>query len=401
MNEHSLPAADTEAIGERIAEIAAHMDAATHELLREIRRFDEAAGWCAAGARSCAHWLSWRVGMTLGPAREHVRVAKALGALPRIDDALCSGALSYAKVRAMTRVATAANEESLLDMALRSTAAQIERLCRVYRQVRPASASPDDHRRFIAHRSTEDGMVRVEIQLPPDQAYLVMKAFRAAAGESDLIDGVVALAEEKLRGSVDAPPAVEVQVHMDAATLVGHLEDGTGVPAETCRRLACDAGLVPVIEDEAGKTLDVGRRSRSISAAIRRALLARDQGCCRFPGCANRRWLHGHHIEHWVDGGETKLTNLILLCSRDHRRVHELGYRVVTIDDAVRFLDPRGRVVEPEGVRPRVVAAMGWLRERAGAADLAIDARTNAPGWDGEPVEYERCVDALASLDGY
>src|SRR3972149_6432635 len=114
MPEHSLP--DTEAIGERIAEIAAHMDAASHELLREIRRFDEAAGWCAAGA-----------------------------------------------------------------MARRSTAAQLERLCRVYRRVRPEDASPDDHRRFVAHRSTDDGMVRVEIQLPPDQADLLMRAFRAAA----------------------------------------------------------------------------------------------------------------------------------------------------------------------------------------------------------------------------
>src|SRR3989304_3178870 len=145
MNEHELrpsrvagalgvlPAADTEAIGERIAEIAAHMDAATHELLREIRRFDEAAGWGAAGARSCAHWLSWRVGMTLGPGGGPVRVAKALGGLLLIDDALRRGALSYAKVRAMTRVATTANEEGLLDMALRSTAAQLERLCRVYR----------------------------------------------------------------------------------------------------------------------------------------------------------------------------------------------------------------------------------------------------------------------------
>src|SRR3972149_10797182 len=140
MDEHKRP--DTEAIGERIAEIAAHMDAAPHELLREIRHFDEAAGGGVAGARSCAHWLSWRVGMTLGPAREHVRVAKALGALPRIDDALRRGALSFAKVRAMTRVATAANEEGLLDMALRSTAAQLERLCRVYRQVRPEAAAP-------------------------------------------------------------------------------------------------------------------------------------------------------------------------------------------------------------------------------------------------------------------
>ena len=226
-----------------------------------------------------------------------------------------------------------------------------------------------------------------------------MKAFRAAAGDGDLIDGVVGLAEEKLRGNVEAAPAVEVSVHMDAATLAGHLEDGTGVSAETCRRLACDAGLVPVIEDGAGTTLDVGRRTRSIPSPIRRALRARDEGCCRFPGCTNRRWLHGHHIEHWIDGGATKLGNLVLLCSRHHQFVHELGYRIEVFEGGLRFLHPRGHVVKAEADRPGVRPAMGWLRERATADDIRIDAGTNACGWNGDPVQYDRCIDVLAELD--
>ena len=119
-----------EELGEEIATLSVHLDAARHRLLECIRQFDESRGWCAQGAVSCAHWLSWRIGLDLGTAREKVRVANALGQLPRIDEALRVGKLSYAKVRALTRVATAANEAKLLDLALAATGAQLERICR-------------------------------------------------------------------------------------------------------------------------------------------------------------------------------------------------------------------------------------------------------------------------------
>src|SRR5262245_44201886 len=113
------------ALGERIAEHAVHMDAAMHRLLTDVRTFDKESGWYDQGAKSCADWLSWRVGWTPGTAREHVRVARALGALPLIDDALRRGLVSYSKIRAMTRVATSANEATLLEQARSSTAAQL------------------------------------------------------------------------------------------------------------------------------------------------------------------------------------------------------------------------------------------------------------------------------------
>ncbi len=120
----------TEELGQEIASLSAHIDAATHRLLECIRRFDEACGWHEQGAISCAHWLAWRVGWDPGTARERVRVARALGKLPEIDEALRSGRLSYAKVRALTRVATPEIEVKLLEMALVATGAQLERLCR-------------------------------------------------------------------------------------------------------------------------------------------------------------------------------------------------------------------------------------------------------------------------------
>ena len=161
-------------LGDAIAIEAAQIDAGTQRLLARIRAFDEADGWHIHGALSCAHWLSWRVGMALGAAREKVRVARALGSLPAIDAALGRGEVSYCKVRAMTRVATPENEDELLFMARRMTGAQLEKLCRIYRQVHgPDSVDPvevEEVRRRVTSRPTDDGMVAVQIRLFPDEA---------------------------------------------------------------------------------------------------------------------------------------------------------------------------------------------------------------------------------------
>ena len=116
---------DLDRLADRIAATAAMLDAGTHRLLVDLRRFDREGGWARQGALSCAHWLSWRCGIALGAGREKVRVAHALAELPLIDDALRLGQLSYSKIRALTRVATADNEQSLVEIARHSTAAQL------------------------------------------------------------------------------------------------------------------------------------------------------------------------------------------------------------------------------------------------------------------------------------
>ena len=108
-----MPVAALEQLGEEIAELSAHLEAAAARLLHLIREFDARGGW-NTGFRSCAAWLSWRVGLDLGAAREKVRVARALGALPQLAQALARGELSYAKIRALTRVATPETEARLL-----------------------------------------------------------------------------------------------------------------------------------------------------------------------------------------------------------------------------------------------------------------------------------------------
>ena len=414
-----------EELGEEIATLSVHLDAARHRLLQCIRQFDESRAWYAQGAVSCAHWLSWRIGLDLGTAREKVRVANALGQLPKIDEALRVGKLSYAKVRALTSVATAANEVKLLDLALAATGAQLERICRGYRgamnQDRPCV--PED--RSVRKRLLPGGMVKLEIVLSADEADLVMRAVDCAreisAGTSTADtdsdespawpsrpDGVVALAESYLagnRGDGAGADRYQVMVHVDQdplapdGVLAATLEDGTAVSAETFRRIACDCGLVATAGDDP-TSMTVGRRTRAIPPAIRRALQLRDHGC-RFSGCTHTRFLHGHHVRHWLYGGETSLANLLFLCPFHHRLIHEGGW---TID---RDGDGNWLFVAPTGaslVNPQSQAWEGniraWLEEWADKHSLDIGPETNEPMWDGTPVDYDLTVGLLAGGDG-
>ncbi len=422
----------TDKIGEEIASLYAHLDAATHSLLELIRRFDEAHGWHDQGAISCAHWLTWRVGLDPATAREKVRVARALGTLPAIDEAFRSARLSYAKVRALTRVATPQNELKLLEMALLATGAQLERLCRGYRSVRAAERAPTPEERSVRRRLLPGGMVRLELVLEADEAELVLRAIERAretpAEQSEKApeepaaeapeqaateavapsaetswpspaDGAVRLAESFLAGhpvSGTGGERFQVMVHLDQAPLgaddewAATLEDGTHVSSETLRRVACDCGLVAVGGN--GENLDIGRRSRSIPPAIRRALLLRDRGCA-FPGCTHTRFLHGHHIRHWLHGGETSVDNLALLCTFHHHLVHEGGWTVgASADGAFFFRAPAGRPLARQPQRERVDNVLAWLHEWADGRNLDLYPDVNMPLWDGKDPDYNQAV---------
>jgi len=168
---------ELEKLGERIAEQAAHFDAAMHRLLSDLHEFDERGGWHLQGASSCAHWLAWRVGWDLVTARDRVRVARKLPAFPAIDDALRRGEVSYSKVRAVLRVATPANAELLLEYARLMPASQLEKLTRKYAHVQRHGQAPhpldDQYRRYVRRRDTEDGMVKIEAVLHPEEAEFV------------------------------------------------------------------------------------------------------------------------------------------------------------------------------------------------------------------------------------
>lgn len=187
--------ADKVRLGDEIAELAAHLDAATHRLLVLIGEFDASGGWADQGALSCAHWLGWRIGLELGAAREHVRVARALRDLPQTGDALRRGQVSYSKVRALTRVATPDTEGTLLAMARASTASQLERICRGYRRAtRDANGRPEDEadERWVREGETGTGFVRFDIQVRTEEAALLRRALEIATERAWTRDDVPA-----------------------------------------------------------------------------------------------------------------------------------------------------------------------------------------------------------------
>src|SRR5712692_11702867 len=178
---HSVSELDR--LGDEIAELSAHLDAATARLLELIRDFDARGGW-NTGFCSCAAWLAWRVGLDVGAARERVRVARALATLPLLSDALARGQLSYAKVRALTRVATSETEARLLAVGRAGTAAHVERIVRGWRCMdRRAEAREAKRRhgsRALHEDHAEDGIVVLRGRLEPEVGALLMQALAAA-----------------------------------------------------------------------------------------------------------------------------------------------------------------------------------------------------------------------------
>jgi hypothetical protein len=420
---------DLDRLGDEIAELAAHLDAATARLLDLIREFDAQGGW-SNGFRSCAAWLSWRVGFAPGAAREHVRVARALDTLPRLAQALAHGELSYSKVRELTRVATPETEAQLVAAARAGTAEHVERLVRGWRRMDRKAEAREAARQHTSRAlhvyPDDDGTVRVRGRLTPEVGALLVKALAAAretlyqrrrdqAAESDpptmeqqQADALALLAETALHHELDpgAPgERYQVVVHVDAEVLADAdapgqsvLEEGARVPAGTSQRLACDASRVVMRHDPDGRVVEVGARTRTIPPALRRALHYRDRGC-RFPGCGVR-FGQGHHIRHWAHGGPTTLSNLATVCNRHHRAVHEEGFQIDRGPDGeLRFHRPDGRLL-PEVPPPSEVRGdpVEILQARHDAAGLVLHAHTATPGWLGERLDIGYAVDVLHPL---
>jgi hypothetical protein len=498
-----------EALGESIAELAAQISAATYELLVMLRDFDEQGGW-NGGFRSCAHWLNWRAGIDLGAAREKVRVARALAALPRLSESMRRGEISYAKVRALTRIATPVTEEELLHFARAGTASHVEKLVRSMRLVDRIEARQREERRhegrFLRAYTDEDGMVVVAARLAPEAGAALLRALdagverlyglrreresaapagapagqgvgmAAAAGETTAeqrrADALGLMAESALTAGLDPGTRgdrYQVVVHVDAEALAkgggdvsaetrgggrraatstveagdvsaetcsardvsaetcggepqssgapraGYLAaetsgpepergtgnctlDGTRVSAETCRRLACDAALVVMRHAPDSSVLDVGRRTRAISPALRRALDHRDGGC-RFPGCG-LRLCDAHHVEHWADGGETKLGNTLLLCRRHHRAVHEEGFSVELLANGeARFWRPDGRRLVEAPPLPAVLAEpLATVVARVARGGVTVEAASTLPTWNGGQCDYAAAIEWLRAV---
>ena len=404
----------TELVNE-LATLSAHISAGMCRWLELVGEFDRRGEWTAWGHGSCAEWLGWRCALTPRSAREHVRVARALPALPLVRAAFSRGELSYAKVRALTRVAEPRKEAELLELAKVMTASQLERALGAYRRVTTEDARDLHEREHLEWYWDEDGSLVVHGRLAPEDGALFVKSLEAArerlwqvgrdegGGSAEppperptRVDALVAVADAALAHSTDRTGGdrYQVVVHVDQATLGTDHEgncnvaEGPALAPETARRLACDSSRV-VLAERAGIPLNLGRKTRTIPPALRRALTTRDR-CCRFPGCDNHRFLDAHHIHHWAHGGQTTPDNLLLLCRRHHRVVHEGG---CTVDRQMRFYDQRGSPIPTVPVQvPGDLAALQVANRK-----LNITPGTCTSG-HGDRMDLGLAVDALLGI---
>jgi len=428
----------------QICELAGHLAAATCRFLVLLADFDARRGWASWEMNSCAAWLSWKCQMSSGTAREHVRVARALQELPVIRAQFAAARLSYAKVRALTRIATPRTEAGLAEIAGPMTGNQLERFARAHRQASPSDDAAARVRRRLAWRFEEDGSLSGTFRLPPLQGAVLLKALRAACGDlehphddhdgvaetppseetpaasapvvqtsSSLADALVAVAESFLAGKVAGAGDAEVYqvvLHVGTGVIsatepVGvsaetrpaaqeapadparcHVEDGPAISVSTAQMLTCTAALSWMRHDRGDAVLALGRRRRRPNAALRRAARERDKCRCRFPGCESRR-VDLHHIVHWCHGGRTDLENIISLCKYHHMLVHDRGYLIAAHPDGeFTFYTPDGTALPNS---PPLPPPDGTIND---THDAYITAETIIPPWYGERLDLDHAI---------
>jgi hypothetical protein len=392
--------------------------------------------------------------MSLRTATEHLRVAHALQQLPLITEAFAAGRLSYSKVRAVTRIAgsdtatltriaaeiaagtselrhtTVADPETaervLLNVALCGTASHMETVVRAVRR-RRTPAEDTAARRSMSWQWDDDGSLVLRARLTPDAGAALIAAIealvpprapinpRTAPVPQDLDQqarehepGPAADRTEARRADAlltlvtgrndEAGPVVErgntqVIVHLDADTGAARLRNGPEIPASTAERLACDARGQVLLNDRDGNRMYLGRSRRLATPAQIAAVTVRDGQACQFPGCTHTRFLHTHHVRHWLFGGPTDVDNLILVCSHHHALIHDLGYRIHRRPGRWEFRRPDGTMI-PTTATP-LTGNTESLIEINTRARLRIDHTTLTPDWYGDRLDPEPILDAL------
>jgi hypothetical protein len=492
-------------LSDQITTLAGQINAANYRFLKLIAEFDRRNAWAGYGLRSCAHWLNWKCGIAMSPAREKVRTARALEGLPNINTAFQTGELSFSKVRAMTRIATVENEDHLLSIAEYGTAQHMEVLVRAFRTVSRIADKPADFNaaeideckksvlgetkhelrqqnfeqesRSVSCYQDDDGMWIIKAKLSAEEGALVAKALQElgdsiadskkrevdndnaenngkdVSAETKMeifsfgslvekeeekltfpqrrVDALVAIAEHYLASGSDGSQGLsslkgaercQLVMHVRAGSLntnsadLGANLDGHWLIPNAARRLACDASLLVVQEDEVGNVLDIGRKTRIIPPAMARALAIRDGGC-QFPGCCETRYTEGHHIKHWADGGETKLDNLVTLCRYHHRDLHKGSFFLSVKPETqspVRFVErlcfskvdsyfdgPFNRsedfVIAANPAKFTCACCDGLEQAIPRTIFHAIDKNTAVTKWEGESMDVGMVIDGLLS----
>jgi hypothetical protein len=372
-----MPGAD---LADEVVELRRQIDRLEAQWRRRVAEFDRRDQHRVDGAVSAGAWLRWRCRVPARRASRVVKEARALTEMPDTAEAFAAGHLPVDHMTQLVRardrhpVAFLQTESTLVEAAQTLTLRDLRRLVGYWDQnLDPDAAIGDaatlyERRRLHASRSL-DGVVHIDGMLDPVSGETVLAALDAVTApmlrDADdertpaqiRADALVGFCRERLDAG-DLPTTggekPHITVIVDTATLTGTGPSGiselgadrTVIAPEVARMIGCDATFRRVVVDPAGEPLDVGRKTRLVTAAQRRALAVRDK-TCRFPGCERPlSWCDAHHIRYWTHGGPTELRNLILLCRHHHTLIHTHGFAITGIDHQIRFHRPDGTTIE-------------------------------------------------------
>ena len=367
---------------------------------RRLAEFERRRAFAVDGHLSTAAWLAHRQGLSRSAAEARVRRARALEQMPAVARAFGDGDVSESALLVLASAQEAAaepfarSEPALLEAARSLSFGELRRVVDVWRIAADSDRAFKDEdrlyeRRWLNVAPTIDGMVQVAGELDPEAGQTLITALRAVVDFESRTSAAPdartptqrraeALGEicQQWLGSLSRPtiggerPHIVVTMNVAALQPGGgpcHLDDMGAVTPATARQLACDANVSRVITRGASQPIEIGRRTKVVSAPLRRAVAVRDRGC-RFPGCGRPPgWCDAHHVRHWADGGETSLANLVLLCRPHHRAIHR-GFRHEMVDVRHAFARPDGTPDRRSGaadVIPR------WSAERCGRSNAA------------------------------
>ena len=350
----TVRSAEGSSLGERLIHTREAKDRLEAIFAEGLRRFDKSGEYAADGAIDLVAWLRSRCKLSGSAAAERVGIARQLEHLPQTEKAFASGQLAYQHVAVMARTAEHVGaaavhkaEGSLLRLAETMDPGQFTGVAKTFEhrvdaQAALAEANRAHQRRYLTISEPLDGIVRLDGLLDVEAGTLVRNAVNASlppARDDDRTPGqrradrLVELCQPRAAGSADgAGPRPHLIIRASVDTLTGapgspggELDGGTIIPAETVRRIACDAAISRII-GKGELDAEITRASRSTPAATRRALALRDRGCVAEHCTRPPQWTDSHHVKHWIDQGPTTMSNLILLCRPHHRKVHEDGW---------------------------------------------------------------------------
>jgi hypothetical protein len=353
------PFTDT-AIGDDIVELRRFIDRMEFQVSRRLDLFARRQGYVAFGAVSLISWLRNACRLMPGAAVQQAEVARNLPSLPATSTALAAGEIGFHHAaviaHSVTEVgaeAVARQESTLLEAASKLDPKYLTYATRQLRYCEDpdgtlADANTNHLRRYLQLSQTWQGMFVIDGRLDAEGGATLRAALNALEetwypgdernGIQRRADALVELARQRLDAGT-LPDVGGQKPHLTVTASVstlmkeprapaGDLDWSLPITADTVRRLACDCGMTRMLLGPDSEPIDVGRYTRTFPPAIKRALVFRDKHC-RFPGCDRPAdWCDGHHLIHWIDGGETSLANACLLCRRHHRFVHELGWQL-------------------------------------------------------------------------